>query len=359
MKHLTLKVSNGDYIADGHFWQIFVKSFETFYFQFHVGHIDIFQTLDSFRSAFWLEKHWYVAVQNGYLFSLQRFSPTHIDSHTLSSFYSTAPDGSLIYQQLTKFTVNKLPVFNSQRLPFVKTLALELPTSWNTLEKLIDLNRIQHLVLPSLNYLLKLMPIDTIMPQMNKLTIRNTVNMKAVERLHSHRFERIRVLQIHVADECVDYIIEELFLLFPNVVHLKYNARLKSLTLLVRLLKGFKHLSNASFYSDWVFGQRELSFCQDPSSILRYFPQHTYDDLTCRVYHFINTPMPISIHFSIKEPVNIFLKINTATHRILLFSCRFSLHRLAIGHGTEDIDGIDSNTFRHDFSTIILDGSII
>ncbi|CAF3674161.1 unnamed protein product [Rotaria sordida] len=309
--NLEIKTNIKDDIADGNFWQVLVRSLKTFSFQFYVSHIDIQKTLDSFSTSFWLEeKHWYIAYQNGYLFSLLYFAPVHIDSRNLSQFHSTAPNNSLIYEQLNKFTVNSFHINNNHYLAHIKTLALELSISLKRLQSVIDLNQIEHLIVPSLDHLLVFIPLEYNMPQLHELTIKNSVTIDTVDRLSHYRFERIRTLHIRVNDENIDCIIEELFYLFPHIAHLTFTPRIKSLTLMLHLLKGFKYLSNASFSADCSFFRKEANFCRNPKSVIQHFRQHTNDNISCRVYYLINTQLPFSIHWNIEEQVSIYQALN-------------------------------------------------
>ncbi|CAF1342312.1 unnamed protein product [Rotaria sp. Silwood1] len=305
--NLEIKTSIKDDVADGNFWQVLVRSLKTFSFQFNVSHIDIQKTLDSFSTPFWLEeKHWYVAFQNGHLFSLLYFAPVHIDSRNLSQFRSTAPNNSFIYEQLNKFTVNSFHINNNYHLAHIKTLALELSISLKRLQPVIDLNQIEHLIVPSLDYLLVFVPFESKMSQLHELTIKNSVTIDAVDRLSHCRFERIRTLHIRVSDENIDCIIEELFHLFPHIEHLTFTPRIKSLTLMLHIFKGFKYLSNASFSADRSFFRKEADFCRNPKSVIQHFRQHTNDNISCRIYYLINTQLPLSIHWNIEGQVSIY-----------------------------------------------------
>ncbi len=305
-----MKANVWEDITDGDFWQVLTNSFKTFHFKFNALQINLQKTLDSFRTPFWLEeKHWYVAFQNGCLFSLPHFAPVHMDSLNLSHFRSTSPDYSIIYNHLNKLTVNTIPSNNHPyRCTHIKTLILEFSISFKILESVIDLNQVEHLIIASLDNLLTLIPLEHTMPQLSKLTVRNSVTIDMIKRIKHQRFEQIRMLQIRFTDEHVDCIIEEFFLLFPRIEHLIYKSRIQSVDAMIRLMVGFKYLSNAVFSGDCSFFRKESKFCQNPNSLIQYLRRYT-----CQVYHSTNTQLPLSIHWRIEEQVSILQQLKLVT----------------------------------------------
>ncbi|CAF4100335.1 unnamed protein product, partial [Adineta steineri] len=294
LKHLELKANVSENVVNGYFWQQLVNSFITFNFKFNVQKINVQKILNSFRTSFWLEeKHWYVAFHNEYLFTLPHFAPVHMDTDNILQFHSTEPNYSIIYHHLNKFTVNtNFLQYNNYRCIHIETLILKYSISIQTLASIIDLNRVEHLIIPSLDSLLTFTCLKYTMPRLYKLTIENNVTIDMMERIRHHRFKQIRVLEIRFTD----YIIEELFFLFPCIENLIYKSRIQSIGIMVRLISGFRNLTNASFCADCSFYRKEFNFCSNPNSFGQYFRLYT-----CQVYHSMNTQLPLSIHWRIDE----------------------------------------------------------
>ncbi|CAF1349130.1 unnamed protein product, partial [Rotaria sordida] len=85
-----------------------------------------------------------------------------------------------------------------------------------------------HLSILSIDYLPSLMPLDSKMPHLRELTIGKNIIVNVIERFKSSQFERIRKLQISIADQHSDYIIEELFRIFPLTQHLICKSPIRS-----------------------------------------------------------------------------------------------------------------------------------
>ncbi|CAF1287756.1 unnamed protein product, partial [Rotaria sp. Silwood1] len=111
LKHFVFQAYATAEICDGYRWQLLTSSLITFNFKFHASLVLSEQTLDSFRSTFWLEeKRWFVAYQEHYLFSIPYFAPSDAAIPYKSSVYFTAPDNSVIYDHVTKVVVTKVPI---------------------------------------------------------------------------------------------------------------------------------------------------------------------------------------------------------------------------------------------------------
>lgn len=307
MKYFELEIPFRKDIAHGNLWKIFAKTLLTFNFKFyaipnHISLSHIRQMLDSFRTSFWLEeKHWFVGYLNNCFFSIPYFTPDHIASSELSYFYSTTSDHSIIFNHLNKFTINTDTIKKTNHhFTHIKTLVIKRSILLKTLASVIDLNQIEHLVVLSLNELSTLLPMNK---KLNKLTIKNNITIDMIEQVRCYRFEQIHELEIRITNEYRDYIIEELFRLFPNVEYLTYKSTIESTGMMIRLIKGFNHLLNASFHADCSFVRKEEKFCRNPQLIIENILGNTYRNTTCRVYHSINTQIPLSIHWQIQKKV--------------------------------------------------------
>jgi hypothetical protein len=322
LKYLDLETLAFSDVANGHFWQQLAGSLLIFNFKFIALTIPVHRILDSFRTPFWLEKkRWFVGYLDGSLFSVPHFTPTHIDSLHLLCFHSTAPDHSFIYKRLNKLTVSTILCKTNPRLTHVKTLVLEWPVSLKLLESGIDLNQVEHLVVPSLDKLLTLMPLESIMPHLNKLTVKNRITIEMIERIRCYRFAQIRILDLEkrIMHEHIDCIVEELFRLFPRIEHLIHKSSIESVAMMIRLINGFKYLSNASFSADPSFFRKEKKICRNSNSIIQNLRQEIRDNTTCRIYHSTNTQRPFFIHWRIQKQVCISLLKSIIIHQTFLF----------------------------------------
>jgi hypothetical protein len=310
LRYLELKASVLIDLADGYEWQILAMSLITFYFKFNVSLFHNDDILNSFRTPFWLEeKRWFVACYNECLFSLPHFTPDHMDSRNLSDFHSTAPDYSVIYNHLNKFTVNTIRIDNEHRFTHIKTLVLEFSTSLRILQSAIDLDQVEHLTVSSLDYLFKLIPLKYAMPHLYKLTVIHSVTIDMIKQNRHNRFEQIRNLEISISGKEIDYIIEELFCLFPCIQHLIYKSSIQSKQIMVRFIDGFKYLLNASFFTDSSFSVTESSFCRDSNTIIRHSRRLIKNKFTCQIYHSSIDNLSYNIHWWIEQSVSWFLEI--------------------------------------------------
>jgi hypothetical protein len=283
-----------------------VKFFITFNFKFSALHLHVKRTLDTFRSPFWLkEKRWYVAFHNNCLFSIPYFLPVHIDCINQLRFDSTSPDDTIIYQRLNKFTVNKFPTKHNYRFNHIKTLELEFSISFEILTFLIDLNQIKHLILFSLDNLLIFIPLKSRLPQLDELTMINNVTIDMIDVMRDYQFDQICKVEIRVAAEYIECIVEELFRLFPHTEHFVYKSIIYSVAMMIHLINGFKSLSNASFSGDCSFFYEESDFCRNPNLIFQQSHPHKRDNITCRVYHIPRPSLPFDIYWRIEKPVSI------------------------------------------------------
>jgi hypothetical protein len=321
LKHLELQITISDDIADGHRWQILASSLITFNFKFNASYFHVKRTLDSFRTPFWLEeKRWYVACQDAYLYSVPHFAPVYISIPSNSSTASTAPDYTIIYDRINKITVEVVPTDNNYRFTQVKTLQLRCSITLEILDSFVYLNQIEYLSVSSLDDLLRFIPLEWNMPQLHELAIENTVTLDTIKRIRDYQFGQIRKLHIGISEDYVDYIIEELFCLFPHIENLIYTSRIHSQETMIHLIDRFNKLSNASFCAESCFSAVEQDFCHNPNLIIQRSRRLTQDNCTCRIYHTTNHKLPYSILWRIDEQVSLYHKINLLFIVFLLLS---------------------------------------
>ncbi|CAF3681201.1 unnamed protein product [Rotaria sp. Silwood1] len=275
LRHLELHLAGYADLTDGQRWQALTNSLVTFYFKFdiHICINFIEQILDSFRTSFWLEeKHWFIAYYNDYLFSIPYFAPEQVDSSYQSVIYSTAPDNTIFYSHVNEFTVRN-----------------------------VDLNQVKHLSILSLEYLLKFMPISKKLPCLYELSVKNDITKHAIKRMFTYSLEQIQKLTIRISDKYNEYIIEELFRLFPLTKYLIYKSHIPSTYVMIRLINGFEHLLNASFISCGPFSNQEQIFRYDPDLIVSRIKRLTYGTSFCRIYYLPNNGSEFIINWWIEE----------------------------------------------------------
>ncbi len=288
LQHLTLITDGDDDIVDGYRWQALTASLSTFNFVFYyTSFLDVDDTLDSFRTSFWLkEKRWFVAQtqQERSVFSIPYFAQDEIEIPEPLHICSTAPNSTFLYNDVNKITINAAEIQHHHYFTRVETLELGSSILLKTLKSVMNLYQIKYLIIPSLNDLLIFMPLKNKMSRLNELTIKNTLTIDMIERIRSYRFEQIRTLEISISSVHSDYIIEELFRLFPSIKNLKITDYVESERTMIRLIDGFKHLSNASFHVRSSSNNRESSLHQNRNTIIQHSRRLIPDNFTCRIY---------------------------------------------------------------------------
>ncbi len=291
LQHLTLKAHARNDVADGYLWQILASSLITFNFKFHFLNIDTNEILDSFRTPFWLEeKRWFVAYQYHSLFSTPHFGPFYIDSFSLSNIRSTLPghsfilrqDNSPLFSYVNKFTLNTRNINTNYRFTHIKTLELQFSISFRTIEGVVDLNRVKHLVVPSLNNLLTFIPLKYKLPQLYKLSVTNSVTNDTMTEIQCYQFKQILQIKFNIIDEQNNHIMK-LFRLFPCAQHFRCSS-IKSTRSMIYLIDGFKDLSNASFSVTDSFINCESYFFQNPNTVIKHSKRLTKNNFKCRIY---------------------------------------------------------------------------
>ncbi|CAF1420210.1 unnamed protein product, partial [Didymodactylos carnosus] len=312
LKHLELITKGWQNLFDGYRWQRITNTFIMFNFKFDAPNILMANTLESFSTPFWLEiKHWFVGYKGNYLFSIPHFAPDHLDiSSQPLCIHLTALNHTIIYDGLNKITIREDDTIDKNHyFTHSKELELKCSISLKNLTSTIDLNQIKHLSILSLNDLLGLIPLESTMPQLHELSIKDDVTSDMIEIMKHYQFKQIHKLEISVFSEYNDYVIEELSRIFLYTQYLIYKSPIQSKQTMVRFIDGFKHLSNASFYGDSKFFITEYSFLLNPNSLIKYSQRLTKDNFTCRLYYLKTSHITCSIHWWIDEQVNHFLKI--------------------------------------------------
>ncbi|CAF4672248.1 unnamed protein product [Rotaria sp. Silwood1] len=303
LTRLNLQICCYADLTDGQRWQALTNSLVTFYFKFdiHICINFIEQILDSFRTSFWLEeKHWFIAYYNDYLFSIPYFAPEQVDSSYQSVIYSTAPDNTIFYSHVSEFTVRNGKT-SKEYFTNINVLKLKYSIPLKYLLRIVDLNQVKHLSILSLEYLLKFMPISKKLPCLYELSVKNDITKHAIKRMFTYSLEQIQKLTIRISDKYNEYIIEELFRLFPCTKYLIYKSHIPSTHVMIRLINGFEHLLNASFISCGPFSNQEQIFRYDPDLIVSRIKRLTYGTSFCRIYYLPNNGSEFIINWWIEE----------------------------------------------------------
>ncbi len=172
LKHLELQATVVNDVPDGYQWQVLAASLRTFYFKFYVSLACIRGTLNTFCTPFWLEeKRWFVAYDGYSLFSIPHFAQSDIKVSQPLSNCSTAPDNTFLYNHVRKITMTKASSQYKHYFTGIQTLELECSLSLKTIGTVTDLNRVTHLIIPSVDNLSVFIPLKCTMPQLYKLTV--------------------------------------------------------------------------------------------------------------------------------------------------------------------------------------------
>ncbi|CAF4708014.1 unnamed protein product, partial [Rotaria socialis] len=257
LKHLELHAS-GRNLVDGQRWQNLTKNLITFNFKFNTNFDLNKRILHSFRTSYWLEeKCWFVTYQNNCIFSVPLTAPNHVSISSYTHLYSTAPDIKYANENITKLTVEGVPIDNKIRYTHIEVLDLRTSISTEELRCVIDLQQVKHLCILSLVDLLKLMPFERSLPCTCKLTVLNELTMDTVKYMRSYRFEQIRHLDINLSYENKNYIVKEIVGMFPFIEQILYRNYIHSIRDAFRFVAGFEYLRIANFYTYFIFSNIE------------------------------------------------------------------------------------------------------
>jgi hypothetical protein len=281
LTHLTLDVIGSTDLADGHRWQRLSVGLIIFNFKFKVIVNNIQQMLDSFRTPFWIqEKRWYVAYHNGYLFSVPKFAPRDVFT-SYNPQHFTGPNETFLYNNITKLNIS-VPIESiAHRFYHVKVLNFRC----NTFDdKFLSLNKIipRELTNPnSLNVIRLLLFYLPNMPHCHKLSLDAELTDDFIDKLTGNRFEQIRTLKIRCAIKITRYVIEGILRIFPRVECLHMSPIISNMDM-IRLIDGFKYLSNAFFIVESKVTENELNRYHNLELSISGVPRLKNGTFTCR-----------------------------------------------------------------------------
>ncbi|CAF4606555.1 unnamed protein product [Rotaria sp. Silwood1] len=301
LKHLELHLKGFEDLADGQRWQRLTSSLQTFNFKFNIQLDSIEQILNTFRTLFWLkEKQWFVAYQDKCLFSLPFFAPKHIDTSCQMPIYSTAPNDTVFYENVTQLSLSTSKKI-IKYFTHINTLKLEDKISQQELLRFVNLRYVKHLVILSLDDLLQFTPIECKIPQLRQLTIENKITRKEIEKMMCNSYEQIRTLEISIILQDQNHIVDELLRLFSHTEHFIYNSDIQSIQTMVLFIDGFKHLSSASFISQGPLYNQPQHFRYTHDLIILKTNRIKYGISTCRIYYLPDSTSLFCINWWIEE----------------------------------------------------------
>jgi hypothetical protein len=265
LKYLELYANGYADLLDGQRWQTITSDLITFNFMFTLS-IDVdVKDLNSFRSPFWLhEKHWFVAYVHGHLFSVPHFAETKTNEEFQLPALSTLPDITILNERITHLTLSEPNIDINHRFNQVQTLSMSHSFPLSFIEQIVDLNRIQHLILCSMTKYLGSILLINKMPNLYRISIKNKVKCFLKE-VSGKSFEKIRNLEIgdryssNDDDDDDNYNIEQLYFVFPHIEHL-HVAHWCSTVQILNFINQFKRLSTASFCClRWLFNEENTN----------------------------------------------------------------------------------------------------
>jgi hypothetical protein len=261
LKHLQIQVEAPCDLDDGNRWQILTYSLITFNFKFRINY-GYHSTLDSFRTSFWLEeKHWFVAYNDEYLFSIPYFCPTEVTASYRPPLMSTVPDETIFSKSITKLTLSTELTYGNYRLNNIQILKINCFLLISNLINIVDLSQVKYLILSSLNSVSVFVHILPFMSRLVKLTIAGHLVPKLMEEIQGKSLEQIRSLELSFCYQENAKISEKLCQLFPLVDHLNVSL-INSTDDIIRFFRNFQYLSNAVFGINSLYKSNKERDCQ-------------------------------------------------------------------------------------------------
>jgi hypothetical protein len=307
LKHLELDIKGQIDLVDGYQWQILTNNFITFNFKFNVELHRVESILDSFRTPFWVSnKCWYVAYDNECLFTVPHFIPKRVTVPYYSPTSTTTPDDTLFYDHIKCVTIVEPRRSTLHRFRHIKELNIQCSISPKFFLFEVDLSRLEHLTLSSLDNIRSFMLYLNTMPCLYKLSIKGYLTTDFIEDLKDYRTEQIRTLEIDTSTKNLSYIIEGLIRLFPRVERL-YISTITLKKDMIRLIDGFQYLSNASFTTKYSIIEKDQNWLFEPELSIRGVRRLKNGTFTCRSHRaFLENKVHLWIGEQVKSTINYF-----------------------------------------------------
>ncbi|CAF3614757.1 unnamed protein product [Rotaria sp. Silwood1] len=298
LTHLELYATGYNDLANGNRWLILAHSLIMLNFKFEIFETLTDEILESFRTSFWLvEKRWYVAYDQGCLFTVPYFASVEVYANQLQEQIPwTTSDPKLFYKQVTKINLTGLWFFNV--FHHSRTFVFEEQHNLNIIRRMfettIDMCQIQQITLLLLIQIQLLKPYFLKMFHLYKLSVVEKIKVDSIEQIRTYRIKQIRTLEIGLSTQHTSYIIELLLRVFPNVEHLRVSS-INSKMDMIRLIDGFNYLSDASFTIDSNFGNIEPRWYFEPELLMYDSRQWSKDTNTCRLNHLVGQESSITV----------------------------------------------------------------
>ena len=291
-------------LTNGHRWERLVKDFRRFNFRFWIHDLQITDVFDTFRSHFWLEeKRWFIAYHERCLFSIPRFLPNSIDVSRHFRMRTTAPDHSFIYDHMKRIIVSEATIEFTHFFSNIDTLDRHYPIPLGILTSILDVKQIKHLTLLTMDHLIRFIPLESIAPELRALSIKKAVAIEMLEQIRTYRFKQIHQLQLSFTGEDEDYMVEELFHLFPCVEAFLYSTPIKSEQIMYHCIDGFNRLIHATFWINSLFSDGTYDLHDNTDLDTKYSKMVRKRNFTYRVRRSSKFGISYEIHWWIGEQV--------------------------------------------------------
>jgi hypothetical protein len=286
LKHLELITNCQSDFVDGQRWEMLTKHFRTFDFKFYLQFDVKSDDLDSFQTSYWVvEKCWQVVGDNCCLFTIPRFAPNHIEINKWSNTWSN--EWSI--KSINTIHINAIPMNQFPRYTHIKKLYLNRSLSRSQILSMVELKELEYLSVLSLDDLLIFVPFESTIPNLYELTVTNTVAFHMIDQLQGYQLKQIRKLFISISNKNTDLILQELLYIFPHIEYLQYVSDVCSMETMIRLIDGFVHLFNASFYSKYLLPEMQSNLysnsCRLTENNFTYRVEHLIHDRPLHVTH--------------------------------------------------------------------------
>lgn len=254
LKSLELHGRGGDDLVSGQRWQSIIHHLQTFNFMISLSSDVDVNHLDSFRSPFWLiTKKWYVAYNTSdFLFTVPYFARTRGEEKFQPPILSTVPDPEIFHRCITRLTLSSSVFKIKHRFSQVDVLVLSVPIAFALIEEIIDVNRIQRLILSSKKTSDGISLIINALPNLHRITFIDNIKY-FLSQLTGTSFPKIQSLEIGsyyslsaMNTTCNRYDSKKLASIFPCVKHLHIRHQCSTMKML-GFIRRFQQLNNASF----------------------------------------------------------------------------------------------------------------
>jgi len=280
LRRLELVISNGaeHQLLDAYQWEIFIiknlPRLLTFNFKFFCSNIDR-NVVDQYRRPFWLDKHWYVALDSShsFLFTVPYFAPSSINN----SLAPISPDSTTLpiehhrvfYDRVTELRFEpgryKLPY----RYNHVKTFILDSPYIH---ENVLDLSKVQSFIINTSEWSFYMIVtlIKEAMPSVNYLSLNCTYPSLRYQYFRNIPLEQIRILSLPQYGKFEGNDPFNWSPIFPSVERLIVTINSKNQ--IPFLIDQFKNMISGFFYID----PAQIDINRQIQITRQWLKKHTY-----------------------------------------------------------------------------------